>query len=88
MTWQVKFKDTALRELRKLDRQIQDRILRFLRERVAVAEDPRRIGKALKGPLGQFWRYQVGDYRILSTIADAELLVWVVAVRHRSEAYK
>jgi mRNA interferase RelE/StbE len=88
MTWQVKFKNTARRELRKLDRQIQDRILRFLRERIAIAEDPRRIGKALTGPLGEFWRYQVGDYRILCTIADRELLVWVVAVRHRSEAYK
>ncbi len=88
MTWRVKFKDTALKELRKLDRQVQDRILRFLRERVAGAEDPRRIGKPLKGPLGQFWRYQVGDYRILCTIADGELLIGVVAVRHRSEAYK
>ena len=55
----------------KLDRQIAQRILRFLNERVALLDDPRQIGEALKGStLGAFWKYRVGDYRIIAHIDD------------------
>jgi mRNA interferase RelE/StbE len=56
MAWKIEFSETADRELSKLDPQHSQRILKFLRERVANLEDPRSIGKALQGSrLDEFW---------------------------------
>ena len=51
LTWTVEFDDTAAKEFRKLDRQAQNDILRYFRERIATDEDPRRFGKPLSGDL-------------------------------------
>lgn len=73
----------------KLDKQIAKRITEFLRERVAVLDDPRSIGEALKGSkLGEFWKYRVGDYRIISTIEDGALRILVVKIGNRREVYR
>jgi len=59
------------------------------RERVAQLDDPRSIGEALRGDsLGQYWKYRVGDYRIVARIVDRRLLVIVVRVGHRREIYR
>ena len=69
MAWKVELDEAAGRELDKLDTQIAKRILRFLHERVAKLDDPRNIGQALKGSrLGDFWKYRIGDYRIICDI--------------------
>jgi mRNA interferase RelE/StbE len=57
-------------------------------ERVASLEDPRSIGKALTGPLGRFWRYRVGDYRVICKIQDSVLCVLVVQIGNRREIYR
>ena len=76
MAWQIEFDRSAERELGKLDPQIAKRILIFLNERVARLEDPRSIGEALKGSrLGEFWKYRVGDYRLISSIEDGALRI-------------
>ena len=57
LAWRVEFEDAALKELAKLDKPVARRILAFLRERVAVLDDPRSVGEALKGSkLGDFWK--------------------------------
>ena len=57
MAWRIEFEDAALKELAKLDKPVARRILAFLRERVAVLDDPRSVGEALKGSkLGDFWK--------------------------------
>ncbi|PND66214.1 type II toxin-antitoxin system RelE family toxin, partial [Escherichia coli] len=69
MAWRIEFDPAAAKELGKLDPQAARRILKFLHERVANLDDPRSIGEALKGSrLGEFWKYRVGDYRIISHI--------------------
>jgi len=89
MAWKVELDETAIRELDKLDTQVTKRILRFLHERVAKLDDPRSIGQALKGSrLGEFWKYRVGDYRIISDIQDRKLLVLVLRVGNRREIYR
>ena len=55
--------------------------------RIAVAADPRQLGKPLKGELGEFWRYRVGDYRILCEIRDDELVILAATIGHRREVY-
>ena len=60
--------------------------LAFLHSRVATLDDPRSIGEALKGSkLGEFWKYRIGDYRVIARIEDAALRVLVVRVGSRDK---
>lgn len=87
--WTINYTDTASKQLRKLDRQLAQRILDFMDARIAGQSDPRSIGSALTGPtLGAFWRYRVGDCRIICDIQDRALCVLVVEIGHRSEIYR
>ncbi len=88
MIWQVEWDERARRELRQLDRPVQQQILKYLRQRVATSEDPRRFGRALTGSLGGLWRYRVGDYRLICQFEDERLIVLIVGVGHRREIYK
>lgn len=89
MAWRIEFSRAAERELDKLDRQAAKRILRVLHERIAKADDPRTFGEALKGSkLGEFWKYRVGDYRLICAIEDQALRILVVRIGHRREVYR
>ena len=89
MAWRVEIDPAAVRELGKLDPQNAKRILTFLHSRVAVLDDPRSIGEALKGSkLGEFWKYRVGDYRIISSIEDGASRILVVKIGNRREVYR
>ncbi|MDM8346876.1 MULTISPECIES: type II toxin-antitoxin system RelE family toxin [Brucellaceae] len=89
MVWRIKFERSAERELSKLDKQVAKRVLVFLHGRVAMLEDPRSIGEALKGSsLGSFWKYRVGDYRVIASIEDAELCILVVRIGNRRQVYR
>lgn len=88
MAWTIDYAETAKGQLRKLDKQTARRILDFMDERIAVTENPRSTGKALSGPLGSFWRYRVGDYRVICDIQDGALRVLVVQLGNRREIYR
>ena len=89
MPWQVELSATAAAELEKLDPQQRKRILTFLQERLAPLENPRSIGQALHGSkFGEFWKYRVGDYRLISKIEDARVLILVLRIGHRLEIYR
>lgn len=89
MVWKIRLDPAAERELDKLDPQIARRILVFLHERIASLEDPRSVGEALKGSrLGEFWKYRVGDYRIICTIEDKSVCILVIRIGNRREVYK
>lgn len=87
MVWTINYSDRALKALRKMDKQNARRIVDFMDMRIAVLEDPRQSGKPLKGELGEFWRYRVGDYRILCEILDDELVILAATIGHRREVY-
>ncbi len=89
MAWKVELAESAERELAGLDPQNQRRILSFLRERVAGRDDPRTIGQALHGSrLGEFWKYRVGDYRLLGKIEDDRQVVLILRIGHRKDIYR
>lgn len=89
MAWRVELDEEVGRDLARLDPQVARRILKFLFERVATLDDPRSIGEALKGSkLGEFWKYRVGDYRVISSIEDGALRVLVVKIGNRREVYR
>jgi mRNA interferase RelE/StbE len=87
MAWKIDLSSNALKQLRKLDKPIANRILKFLWGRIEKLDDPRKIGERLQGPLGDFWKYRVGDYRVICSMQDDRLVVWVVRIGHRSEIY-
>ena len=89
MAWTTEYTETARKQLRKLDKQIARRILDFMDERISGERNPRDTGKALTGNLlGAFWRYRVGDFRIICDIQDAKLCVLVIQIGNRREVYR
>jgi mRNA interferase RelE/StbE len=89
LAWLIELDEAAKKDLAKLDKTIAKRITAFLRNRVATLDDPRSIGEALKGErLGEFWKYRVGDYRIISRIEDDILRILVVKIGNRNKVYR
>jgi mRNA interferase RelE/StbE len=88
MAWKVEISPVALKQLNKLDKSVSRRILKFLHERVEKSDDPRTIGGKLQGTLSEFWKYRVGDYRIICSLEHDRLVVLVLRIGHRREVYK
>ena len=88
MAWTASFDPRALKELEKLDRMAQRRIVRFLQERLLSRADLRDLGKAMVGDKAGLWRYRVGDYRLICRIDDELEEVLVLRVANRKEAYR
>ena len=88
MAWKIEFERAAQKELEKLDKPVARRILRFLYQRVAKLDNPRKIGERLQGTLSEFWRYRVGDYRVICSLENDRLAVLVLRIGHRREVYK
>ena len=87
LAWKVQFEATARKELSRLDHAVQRDILRFLRERIATGEDPKRFGDPLRKNLSGLWKYRLGAYRLICEIHNERVLVLVVRVGHRREVY-
>jgi len=89
MAYAVELSAEVERALEKLDAQHARRILKFLHQRIAKLDDPRAVGRALHGSrLGEFWKYRVGDYRLVCKIEDDRLVMLVLRVEHRKETYR
>ncbi|MEN8243539.1 MAG: type II toxin-antitoxin system RelE/ParE family toxin [Thermodesulfobacteriota bacterium] len=88
MAWTVRISDLAEKQLHKLDRPVQRRILDWLFDRIEGCKNPRHFGEPLKGDYAGLWRYRVGSYRILCKIQDRKIRVLVLTVGHRREIYK
>ena len=87
MSWDYSFTDEALKNLRKLGADGRRRIVNYLDSNITGCGDPRQFGKALKGELGDLWRFRTGHYRIICEIQDGTLVVLVVRVGHRRNVY-
>jgi mRNA interferase RelE/StbE len=89
LAWQIEFDESAKKELTKLDRQVARRLIEFLKDRILSRKDPRSVGQALKGAtLGEFWKYRVGDFRIIASIQDERMTVLVLRVGNRGDVYR
>ena len=89
MAWIIKYTESSSKQLKKLDQQTALRVLDYMDERVAVLDDPRSLGKNLKGPkIGEYWRYRVGDIRVICNIVDGQMMVLVIEIGNRREVYK
>jgi mRNA interferase RelE/StbE len=89
LAWIIKYTESSSKQLKKLDKQTALRVLDSMDERVAVLADPRSLGKNLKGPkMGDYWRYRVGDIRLICNISDGQMTVLVIEIGNRREVYR
>lgn len=89
MAWIIKYAESASKQLKKLDKQTALRVLDYMDDRVAALDDPRTLGKNLKGPkIGEYWRYRVGDIRVICNIVDGQMMVLVIEIGNRREVYR
>lgn len=86
--WSLEFTEKANKDFKKLDRETYRNIRDFIDNRLLFAENPRLLGKPLSGNLKQFWRYRIGDYRLICEIIDHKLTIMAVKIDHRSTVYK
>jgi len=88
VTWRIEYAQSVQKSVKKLDSGVRQRIREYLEHRVAQLDNPRQLGKPLKGEHTELWRYRVGDYRIICDIRDATLVVLVVRIGHRRTVYR
>jgi mRNA interferase RelE/StbE len=89
LAFEIEFDPEAVKDLRKLDRPVPQRLIGFLKLRVATLDNPRDIGEALAGTkLGGYWKYRVGDWRIICDIEDRRIVVRVLRIGNRREVYR
>lgn len=85
MARRIEFIPEAAKDLKRLDRQVAARIVRTLETRIAVQDDPRTLGAALKGEHDGYWRWRIGDYRVIGLVEDERITILIVRIGHRRE---
>ena len=81
--YSIEFSQTAFRELNKLEKKIQVRIISTL-ERIRVRPYP-HVKKLVGSP---YFRLRVGEYRVILDIKEDRLIIFVIEVGHRKNIYK
>lgn len=89
MRWKIEYLPLAIKDLKKIDHQMRERVRTYLENRIAHLDDPREVGVALKSPkFKSLWRYRLGDYRIICEIEDNRLVILTLRVGHRKAIYE
>ncbi len=88
MKYTITFEKKADKQLGKIDKTQQRIIVNWIIKNLEDTDDPRRFGKVLKDNFANYWRYRVGDYRIIAEINDKDIKIIIIEIGHRKEIYK
>lgn len=88
MTYRVVYEKKAVKNLAKIDKRQQHMIVSWIEKNLQNSSDPKQYGKSLKGSLKDYWRYRVGNYRILADINQEEVKIIIINIGHRKDIYK
>lgn len=88
LEWTIRFSPRSLKQLKKLDSRVSERIVATLERSIADGNDPRRLAEPLVGEWIGYWRFRIGDYRAICQVKHLTLMVYVVEVGHRREVYR
>lgn len=88
MKYRIVYEKKAIKSLSKIDKAQQKLIISWIEKNLSNTDNPKISGKALKGNLKDYWRYRVGNYRILADISDEEIKIIIINIGHRKEIYK
>jgi mRNA interferase RelE/StbE len=86
--YRIKYTKRFDKQLEKLGKENAVKILNYLHKNIDRTENPRALGKELTGNRKGYWRYRVGDYRIICDIQDKECIVLALETGHRKEIYQ
>ena len=81
----VAYLDSVEEDLKKLDKTTVKKIL--TRIETYLAQDPKGLGKSLKGEFQGYWRYRWGDYRVIYKMSEREILILVLRISNRKDVY-
>ncbi len=87
MSWKIELEKNVIKKLRKMDSTAKKRITKFI-DALEGSKDPREKGAALTGKLGEYWKYRIGEYRLIVKIFDDRLIIVVVKVGNRKDIYR
>ncbi len=88
MSYQILTSKPFIKSMRKLDIHTQKQIKSWIvKNSNLLKDDPRVLGKALRGDLKQYWRYRIGNYRLLAQIEDDKLILMLLNAGHRKNIY-
>ncbi len=85
MSYQVEITPAAQHMIKKLPKNVQQRIIEQLE---ALAVDPRPVGVIKLAAEENLYRVRVGDYRIVYEIQDDILLILITKIGHRKDVYR
>ena len=88
MSYHVEYSDTALTQLRKMDRFEARLIVSWIDKNLQECADPRVHGKGLTANRSGEWRYRIGRYRALCIIEDDRLIIEVFSIGHHRHIYQ
>lgn len=88
MSYKLQASPRFLKELKKMDKYTQKMIKSWIIKNLENCENPRSHGKSLTGNKSGYWRYRIGDYRLICEINDNELVVLTITIGHRSKVYE
>ena len=88
MFYQVRFSESAIKQIKKLDPPTKRLIKNWVIKNLVDTDNPKLQGKALTGRLKGVWHYRLGDYRLFAEFKDHELIVLIFEVAHRREIYR
>lgn len=83
--YKVEYAKGVAKDLKSLPKEIKRKALNIVEK--ALASDP-RVGKPLAGPYKGLWKYRIGDYRMIYSIEDQRLVIFVLRIRHRKDVYQ
>lgn len=87
MKYSVSTTNNFDKEFKNLDKPIQKRIQKWIKKNLQGTEQPRAFGGPLHGNLSDYWKYRIGDYRIIAQIQDKELIILMIEISNRDHVY-
>ena len=88
MTYRLVVSEGVKKKIKKMDKHLGLMLAKDMKVRLDKLEDPRRLGKALKGDYEGLWRYRIGSYRVICDIRDDELIVISIDIGHIKNIYE
>jgi len=88
LDWKIEDDSRVLKELKTLDRNVQQQILDYFDEHIEPSQNPLKYGKDLKSHFLGLWRYSIANYRAICNIDDENLSVLVVRIGYQYKVYE
>jgi len=85
LAYKVEYAKSVAKDLKPLPKALRAKAIDVIENH--LADDPYQ-GKALVGPYKGLYRFRIGDYRIIYSVEDDRLVVFVLRIRHRKDAYR